>query len=123
MFRDLAIFSALLLLFALSQIIPNTNAQSGVCDTGTPEPIGCIYTGRVDGFLPIGEFIGFRNPDIPTQQPEYTDIGLITAYWWDVNSNRYGYHVLVQPYDRQAAIPYRAHKLVFPEQVLDGIDN
>lgn len=123
MWSKLAVIGAFSLILAFLLHIPYSNAQTERCDVGQPEPIGCVYTGVVQGYLPIGTFIGFRDPEIPTQQAEYTDIGLITGYWWDVNSDRYGYHVLVQPYDRQAAIPLRTHKIVFQEQILDGIDN
>lgn len=123
--RNLLIFSVLFMLFAFLQTIPSITAQHSICDVGTPEPLGCVYTGNVEGYLEINTVIFFRNRAIPTTEKGYTDIGVITGYWWDINENRYGYRVLIQPRDVLIETPFEIQLVVFPEQVLQvfGHDN
>lgn len=80
------------------------------------------HTIPMQGYLPIGEVIAFRDADIPADELIKTDIGIIVGYFWDVPSQTYEYLVVTNPIDPEAELPVMQRTLVFRSEVFNAIN-
>lgn len=78
------------------------------------------YPQSLPGYIPLDSVVYFRVQSLEFNNPERSDIGIITAYWWDVNEQRYHYQILTSPPDPENPYNVTQYKIIPPEGVFYG---
>lgn len=78
------------------------------------------YPQSLPGYLPLDSVVYFRVESLEYSNPERSDIGVITAYWWDVNEQRYHYQLLTAPPDPENPYNIAQYKIIPPEGIFYG---
>lgn len=117
------ITAIMLLLFVLVSMPSSAQITVYPCDI-TQFGTYCLnpHTNPMLGYLPIDTVISFRNPEIPTNNPEHTDIGIISGYFWDINEQVYKYLVITNPFDPLSEFPLMRRDIVALDEVLNAFD-